>query len=119
MLIDDDLQQLWLREAVLRASSFEVVRAASCEAALSLLRSLPSASQPEAIITDRLSAGAVGVEFVLELRSVNPHAPILVLNRLARPEPEYDGLNVTFLDNPCSPDQLIQLLNETFAGQLV
>lgn len=119
MLIDDDLQQLWLREAVLRAADFEVIRAASCEAALNLLRSLPAARQPEVVVTDHLAAGAVGVDFVLELRGVNPSAPLLVLNRLARPEPEYDGLDVTFLDGPCTPEQLLRVLSETLSGQMV
>ncbi len=117
LLIDDDLQQLWLREAVLCAAGFQVVRAASCEAALALLRSLPAAKQPEAIVADHLVAGASGIDFVLELRSVNPHAPLLVLNRLNRPEPEYDGLDVTFLSGPCTPDKLIRQLGEVFAGQ--
>lgn len=103
---------------MLRAAGLQLVRAASCQAALALLRSMPAASQPDGIVTDHLEPGAMGVEFVMELRSVNPQAPILVLKRLARPEPEYDGLNVTFMEAPCTPDQLIHLLSEMLAGQM-
>ena len=117
LLIDDDLKQLWLREAVLSAADFKITRAASAEAALALLRSISSSEQPDAIVTDHLLPGASGAEFVMELRSIDPHVPVFVLTGLTAAEPEYDGLNVTFLDKPCPPEDLIRLLRETLAGQ--
>ena len=117
LLIDDDLKQLWLREAVLNAAGFKVARAASAEAALALLRSRPAAGQPDAIITDHLLPGASGAQFVMELRGIHPHVPVFVLTGLSGAETEYDGLNVPFLEKPCAPEQLIRLLREALAGQ--
>ena len=117
LLIDDDLKQLWLREAVLNAAGFKVARAASAESALALLRSRPAAGQPDAIITDHLLPGASGAQFVMELRGIHPHVPVFVLTGLSGAETEYDGLNVTFLEKPCAPEHLIRLLREALAGQ--
>jgi CheY-like chemotaxis protein len=106
LLIDDNLTQLRIREAVLREAGFSVFSASTAEQALELLRS--SAAGPDVIITDHVLPGASGSVFVKQLRQISPHVPVIVISGMAEAESEYDDLNVVFLRKPCPPDALFR-----------
>jgi len=82
------------------------------EGALALLRSPALASRLGVIVTDHVMPGASGADFVRELRRINSHVPVIVVTGMAEAEQEYDALNVTFLQKPCPPPELIQAVHD-------
>ena len=105
LLIDDNLTQLRIREAVLREAGFSVSCASTAEQALALLRSF--ASGPDVIVTDHVLPGASGSALVHQLRESSPRVPVIVISGMAEAEGEYQGLRVIFLRKPCPPESLI------------
>ncbi len=109
LLIDDDPDQVHVRELLLLRAGFTVASASSAESALTLLRD-SAQDRFGAILTDHLLPGASGAEFVRMLRKVNSVVPVIVITGLAEAEEEYAGLSVTFREKPCAPEELIRLL---------
>jgi len=97
---------------VMRDAGFEVCIATTAESAMALLRSDPAGPSIGAIITDHVLPGASGADFVRQLRSINPHVPVIVITGLLDAEPEYAGLNVAFRQKPCPPQELIALVRQ-------
>jgi len=115
LLIDDNLTQLRIREAVLRVARFSVSCASTSEQALTSLRS--PASGPDVIVTDHVLPGASGSVFVRQLREISPRVPVLVISGMAEAESEYHGLHVVFLRKPCPPDSLIREVQAALVPQ--
>lgn len=112
LLIDDNPSQLTIRELVLREAGFPVSIATNVDGAFALLRSPGLASRLGVIVTDHVMPGASGADFVRELRRINPHVPVIVVTGMAEAEQEYDTLNVTFLQKPCPPPELIEAVRD-------
>ncbi len=112
LLIDDNPSQLTIRELVLRDAGFPVSIATTVEGALALLRSPGLASRLGVIVTDHVMPGASGADFVRELRRINTQVPVIVVTGMAEAEEEYENLNVTFLQKPCPPPELIQAVRD-------
>lgn len=109
LLIDDDPDQVQVRELLLQRAGFTVASAHSAESALDLLRKSKQ-DRFGAILTDHLLPGVSGAEFVKQLRAVNSVVPVVVITGLAEAEEEYAGLNVSFREKPFAPEELIRLL---------
>ena len=105
LLVDDDATQLALRATVLRTAGISVLTATCVSHAFMRLECFPN--EIGAIITDHILSGDDGVEFVRELRRKWPSVPVVVITGLAEAEREYAGMNVGFLQKPCSPAELI------------
>ena len=105
LLVDDDATQLALRATVLRTAGISVLTATCVSDALTRLQCIPN--EIGAIITDHILPGDDGVGFVRELRRKWQFLPVVVITGLAEAECEYAGLNVGFLQKPCSPAELI------------
>ena len=114
LLIDDNLTQLRIREAVLREGGFSVSCASTSEQALTFHGSF--ASGPDIIVTDHVLPGASGSVFVRRLRETSPRVPVVVISGMAEAESEYDGLHVIFLRKPCPPDRLIREVRTALAS---
>ena len=112
LLIDDNVTQLGVREAILRASGFDVAFAASAESAVALLRSAPL--QFGLIISDHFLTGVTGVDVVRQVRSFLPLIPIIIISGMPNLEPEYEGLNVIVRQKPIPPPDLIALASSQF-----
>jgi CheY-like chemotaxis protein len=110
LLLDDNADQLTIRELVLRKAMVECHVATSAAAALALLRSAPGQEKVGAVITDHFMPGMNGVDFVRQLRSFNPDIPVIVISGLPDAEEEYKGLNVLFRVKPCEPEELIAIV---------
>src|SRR5215469_3222754 len=103
LLLDDNVDQLAIREMVLRKAQIECHVATSAQSALALLRSTPGKEKVGAVVTDHLMPGMSGVEFVTQLRGFNPGIPVIVISGLPDADQEYKGLNVIFRLKPCEP----------------
>ena len=108
LLIDDDPVQLRVREAVLREAGLAVCSANTADEGLDLLRDQKFGSSLRLIVTDHVMPGASGATFVRQLRRFSPDVPVIVVTGLAEAQDEYEGLNVSFLNKPCPPEELIR-----------
>jgi DNA-binding NtrC family response regulator len=108
LMVDDDPTQLQVREIVLRSAGLSVQLAIDVESALALLRS--QGDQIGVVLTDHFLDGRTGADLVRELRHTAPTLPVMVLTGMPGIEDEYEGLNVSVLLKPVSPDKLIQLV---------
>lgn len=116
LLLDDNADQLTIREMVLRKAMVECHVATRAEVALALLRSAPGREKIGAIVTDHLMPGMGGVEFVRQLRAFNPEIPVIVISGLPDADGEYQGLNVLFRVKPCEPEDLIMLVRNALSS---
>jgi DNA-binding response OmpR family regulator len=116
LLLDDNADQLTIRELVLRKARVECHVATSAPVALALLRSAPGQEKVGTVITDHFMPGMSGVDFVRQLRSFNPEIPVIVISGLPDVEEEYKGLNVIFRVKPCDPEELIALVRSALDG---
>lgn len=112
LLVDDSPTQLRLREAVLCDAGIEVATASTGDEALEYLRNSVSL---RLVITDHVMPGRSGAAFVRELRNRNSSMPVMVITGLPEAEDEYAGLNITFLEKPCAPEELIRKVRAALA----
>jgi DNA-binding response OmpR family regulator len=112
LIIDDNPMQLKARELVLRGAGVAVSTAGTAEMALTLLRSPDSGHEFGLVITDHIMPGGSGSDFVRDLRRDNPQLPVIVISGLLEAEDEYSNLDVTFLQKPCPPPELVKRVRE-------
>ena len=116
LVIDDTPAQLQVREAVLRAAGFSVICATSAEEGLELLQDKAATAGLRIVLTDHVLPGASGAAFVRELRKVDSEVAVFVITGMDEAEQEYDGLDVTFLHKPCSPEDLVSKVRAVVSG---
>jgi DNA-binding NtrC family response regulator len=117
LLLDDNADQLTIREMVLRKASIESHVATSAPAALAFLRSAPGQEKIGVVVTDHLMPGMGGVEFVRQLRAFNAEIPVIVISGLPDAYEEYENLNVVSITKPCAPEELISLVRSALEGR--
>ncbi len=115
LLVDDNAEQLCLREMVLRRGSIECHVASNAQSALALLRSVVGQESIGVVITDHVMPGVGGVEFVRRLREFNQEIPVIVISGLPDADSEYRGLNVLFRMKPCDPEDLMDLTRKALS----
>jgi|SRR5215813_4267614 len=116
LLLEDQPVQLQAREAVLTTAGFTVTSTKTADEALVFLRADASARGSEqfrVVITDHLLPDASGLALVREVRAANPEIPIIVVSGMAEVESEYRELNVTFLQKPCPPEDLVRAVQNS------
>ncbi|MDP9162091.1 MAG: response regulator [Acidobacteriota bacterium] len=118
LLIDDDATQLCVRAAVLVQAGFSVFTASTAAEAQEKLQQTEVSAALRLIITDHMMPGASGSVFVRELRRLSPHVPVIVISGLSEAEEEYAGLNVTFLNKPSEPEELIARVRALVQGNI-
>jgi DNA-binding response OmpR family regulator len=116
LLVDDNLTQLRIREAVLTGAGLSVVSADTAERALELLLDPEIAGSLGVIVTDHLMPAASGAALVRGLRGTRSSIAVIVISGLADAKDEYTGLNVSFLHKPCPPEELITRVREALKG---
>lgn len=112
LLVDDNPSQLEIRRTVLQEARFPVVTAMTAEEALAELRDPVRASRFGVIVTDHILPGDSGAVFVRQLRELHSDVAVIVVTGLAEAEEEYADLNVTFLQKPCPPEELIRQVSQ-------
>ncbi|MDR3747339.1 MAG: response regulator [Acidobacteriota bacterium] len=116
LLIDDNLVQLKVREAVLRNAGFTVSTATTAESALATLCVL--GDHIGLVVTDHVMPVCNGAEFVRQLRARNNWVPVVVLSGMPDAMSEYEGMHVQFRTKPTPPSELIELVRAGLAESL-
>jgi DNA-binding NtrC family response regulator len=118
LLLDDDSAQLSVRQLLLeRMGGIESQTVTAGRAALDLLRSDAGKASIGVVVTDHIMPDMDGPEFVREVRSFDPHIPVIVVSGLPDADIAYEGLNVHFLMKPCEPSDLIAVIRSALNGQ--
>ncbi len=107
LIVDDDLSQLRIREAILRNAGLVVHVANNVESALAVLRA--AGDRVGLVITDHFLPERTGADLVREMRLSMPSKPVLVLSGMPGVEDKYTGLNVSVLLKPIDPDELVRI----------
>ena len=110
LLLDDNPAQLRFRELLFRGAGFECLAAREPGEALLMLENDLDRPAIGAVITDHTMPGMRGPEFVGRLRAIHASLPVIVLSGLPGAASEYHGLQVTFRQKPCEPEDLLSLV---------
>jgi FixJ family two-component response regulator len=106
LLIDDNLTQLRIREAVLREAGLSVSCVSTAEQALSFARS--AATGPGVIVTNHVLPRASDSAFGRQPGETCPRVPLTVISGTGRPGASTTACRVHFLRKPCPPECLIR-----------
>jgi DNA-binding NtrC family response regulator len=110
LLLDDNPAQLKFRELLFREAGIECIVADDSREALSLLENDVQRLTVGAVLTDHTMPRMSGPEFVGRLRAIDAALPVIVLSGQPGVAREYDGLQVTFRQKPCEPEDLLNLV---------
>ncbi len=113
LMVDDDPNQLQIREIVLRNAGFASHIATDVETALALLQS--AGDQIGMVVTDHFLNGCTGADLVRKLRLTAPSMPVMVLSGMPGIESEYDGLNVSVRLKPLHPDEFVRVVKDSIS----
>ncbi|MCU0723288.1 MAG: sigma-54 dependent transcriptional regulator, partial [Planctomycetes bacterium] len=111
LVVEDDAGLLDQLEGVLADGGFEVVSAATGEAAIAALRG----GRVSAVVTDLRLPRASGLKVLEEARARAPHAPVLVITAHATVETAVEAMRkgaFHYLRKPFSPDELLAEVNK-------
>jgi len=110
LLLDDNPAQLKFRALLFDRAGIECLVAHHPTEALTMLEDDAPHRSIGAVISDHTMPGMRGPEFVGRLRAIDAGLPVIVLSGLPGAAPEYDGLQVTFRQKPCEPEDLLALV---------
>jgi len=110
LLLDDNPAQLRFRELLFRGAGIECLVAQDPVEALTLLENDLPHHSIGAVVTDHTMPRMRGPEFVGRLRAIDAGLPVIVLSGLPEAAQEYHGLEVTFRQKPCEPEDLTALV---------
>ena len=110
LLVDDDANQLRVRQMILRTAGIAATLASTADEALRHLRALRGSIG--AVVTDHNLPERSGAELVRELRRTEPSLPVLVLSGMPGIDPEYEGLAAVIRVKPLPAGQFIELIRQ-------
>lgn len=108
LLVDDDANQLRIREMLLRTAGIQATLASTADEALRRLRSLRGSIG--AVVTDHNLPERSGAELVRELRRTEPSLPVMVLSGMPGIDAEYEGLEAVIQIKPLPAGQFIEMM---------
>ena len=117
LLIDDNAIQAATRQTILRRAGYFVIVAMNAVRALEQFQRREFPAEISLVITDHIMPGMNGSRFVRELRTLQPHLPVMVISGMEEAEAEYDGLDVLFLVKPVAPDLMLANLRSLLQHQ--
>jgi CheY-like chemotaxis protein len=117
LLIDDNAIQAATRQTILRRAGYFVIVAMNPVRALEQFQRREFPAEISLVITDHIMPGMNGSRFVRELRTLQPHLPVMVISGMEEAEAEYDGLDVLFLVKPVAPDLMLANLRSLLQHQ--
>jgi CheY-like chemotaxis protein len=105
LCVDDEENALLMRKLVLERAGYEVATARSAAEALELI----SRKSFDLVLADYVMPKMNGAELAAEVKSRNPHAPVVLLSALEE-EPEDAGQADLFLRKTEGPTHLVEVI---------
>jgi DNA-binding response OmpR family regulator len=106
LCVDDDVEPLKLRKAMLEMHGYSVLTATNAEEALKLF----DAAGVDAVLTDHLLSGQSGIMLAAEMRRRKPHVAVAIYSGVAQ-VPEDMGKADVFITKLVTPEELIAYLD--------
>lgn len=108
LIVEDDAENRYAYEEMLKLEGFRTVSAASISEARQLVREV----QPSAVLLDHVLPDGDGPMFTSELRAAGAIMPVVLVTGLdpARVAPAYEGGPDAQLGKPCRPETLTGVL---------
>jgi CheY-like chemotaxis protein len=113
LCVDDEVNALLIRKAILESKGYLVVTARNYEQALNVFNSI----QVDLVISDHYLPGETGCELAGKLKGFNSEIPFLLLSGVTEIPLEGKHADV-FLSKLEGPERLLQVTAELLMGRL-
>ena len=113
LCVDDEVNALCIRKAVLQSKGYLVVTARNYEQALNVFNSI----QVDLVISDHYLPGETGCELAGKLKEFNSEIPFLLLSGVTEIPPEAQHADV-FMSKLEGPERLLQVAAELLVRKL-
>lgn len=108
LCVDDDVEPLNLRKAMLEMHGYSVLTATSAKEALKLFDSI----EVDVVLTDHLLKGQTGTALAAEMKRRKPHVPIAIYSGVAQAPEDIEKADV-FITKLVTPEELLAYLEAT------
>ena len=112
LCVDDEVEALNLRKAMLESHGYRVLTATSAEEALKMFDS----TEVDVVLTDHLLKGQTGTALAAEMRRRKPHVPIAIYSGVAQVPDDMDKADV-FITKLVTPEELLAYLETTITAK--
>jgi len=112
LCVDDEVEALNLRKAMLESHGYRVLTATSAEEALKVFDS----TEVDVVLTDHLLKGQTGTALAAEMRRRKPHVPIAIYSGVAQVPDDMDKADV-FITKLVTPEELLAYLETTITAK--
>ena len=113
LCVDDEVEALNLRKAMLESHGYRVLTATSAEEALKMFDS----TEVDVVLTDHLLKGQTGTALAAEMRRRKPHVPIAIYSGVAQVPDDMDKADV-FITKLVTPEELLAYLEATITAKM-
>src|SRR5438105_4660417 len=112
LCVDDEVEALNLRKAMLESHGYRILTATSAEEALKMFDS----TEVDVVLTDHLLKGQTGTALAAEMRRRKPHVPIAIYSGVAQVPDDMDKADV-FITKLVTPEELLAYLETTITAK--
>ena len=113
LCVDDEVEALDLRKAMLESHGYKVLTATNAEEALKIFDS----TEVEVVLTDHLlTKGQTGTALAAEMRRRKPNVPIAIYSGVAQVPDDMDKADV-FITKLVTPEELFAYLEATITAK--
>jgi CheY-like chemotaxis protein len=114
LCVDDEVEALNLRKAMLESHGYSVLTAANAEEALGVFDS----TEVDVVLTDHLlTKGQTGTGLAAEMRRRKPDVAIAIYSGVAQPPNDMDKADV-FITKLVTPEELLAYLHVTITRKI-
>jgi CheY-like chemotaxis protein len=113
LCVDDEVNALAIRKAILQFQGYVVVTAKNCQQALNIVNSI----QVDLVIADHYLPGDTGCDLAGKLKELNLEIPFLLLSGVTEIPLEANHVDV-FLSKLEGPERLLQITAQLLMGRL-
>ena len=113
LCVDDEIEALHLRKAMLESHGYKVLTATNAEEALKVFES----TEVDVVLTDHLLKGQTGTALAAEMRKRKLDVPIVIYSGVAQVPDDMDKADV-FLTKLVTPEELLAYLEVTITTKI-
>ena len=114
LCVDDEVEALNLRKAMLETHRYRVITATTAEEALKVFDS----TEVDVVLADHLlTKGQTGTALAAEMKRRKPNVPIAIYSGVAQPPDDMDKADV-FITKLVTPEELLAYLEATITTKI-
>jgi DNA-binding NtrC family response regulator len=113
LCVDDEVNALFIRKAILKLKGYHVVTARNAQEAVTVFNS----ATIDLVISDHFLQGETGCELARRLKEINPRIPVLLLTGATEIPTEAAHADV-FMSKLEGPERLLQVTAQLLMGRV-